>query len=166
VGGALEGITSTFAFDKNIVCVHTTSLCIKFVCARDICTNMQNRVIFSSYLVPEEQCTSREHKSHSKDECADALSDSIADPLPDPRPRTIAHSPMNSIGARRVGTRVCSHHEEIKLYCAVKTSYCWYLTFVLPGMEWNLKLCLILFPWSNTSYAEVCSIRLEEVNIV
>jgi hypothetical protein len=27
VGGALEGITSTFALDKNIVCVHTTSPC-------------------------------------------------------------------------------------------------------------------------------------------
>ena len=79
---------------------------------------MQECFFPSSYLVPEEQCTSPKHKCHSKNECADALSDSIADPLADPRSRTIAHSPMDSLGARSAGRRVYSHHQHNIPDCA------------------------------------------------
>jgi hypothetical protein len=45
VGGALEGITSTFALDKNIVCVHTTSPCTLL----SLATNWQERVYPPNY---------------------------------------------------------------------------------------------------------------------
>lgn len=91
-------------------------------------------VVAFSYLVPEEQYTSPKHKCHSKDKSADALGDSIADPLADARPCTIAHSPMDSLGAGRAGRRVHGHHENQDEMCnAVLLP----LTFVLPGMEWN-----------------------------
>jgi hypothetical protein len=142
MGGALEGITSTFAPDKNIVCVHTTSLCMSLcvhVMYAQICKN--SVIIFFVPRSRRAEYNPRAQKPLQRRtrRCSDALSDSIADP----RPRTIAHSPMDSIGARRAGTRVHSHHEEIR-YCRI------FLTFVLPGMEWNRKFCLILFPWANS----------------